>query len=83
VGSGRRDGAGGDTFVATSAAWFFDLRREPPSLVPTCLSFRDYLAQTPKPDFHILHWNPSPIPNVVDETRSELVADLARYALTF
>jgi transposase InsO family protein len=28
-------------------------------------------------------WNPSPRPNVVDETRAKLVDDLARYALTF
>ncbi len=28
-------------------------------------------------------WNPSPIPNNFDETRAELVEDLARYALTF
>ena len=28
-------------------------------------------------------WNPSPRPNVVDETRAELAANLTRYALTF
>jgi Cdc6-like AAA superfamily ATPase len=28
-------------------------------------------------------WNPSPKPNVADETRSRLVGDLMRYALTF